>query len=108
MDPDPWIRTSGLRIRGSVPLVYGSGSCSFLQWFSRFNMQTKLCSRLLLTLGTFTSVFKGKKLSGIVEIKIFRNFFCFFMEGTKPDPYRKLQIRIREDRSFMAPNTAKK
>jgi hypothetical protein len=58
-DPDPCIRT----------LDYGSGSCSFRQWL--------FC--LLLTVGTFTLVFKDNKSlrsHKTVEVKVFLNIFA--------------------------------
>ncbi len=54
-----------IRIRGSIPLTYGSGSCSFRQWRSRY--QQVFLLTVLLFEGTFTSVFKDKKSSHKTE-----------------------------------------
>ncbi len=54
-----------IRIRGSVPVTYGSGSCVFRQWQTRCQ-QKKLYFQSFFAYyflkGTFTSVFKDEKL----------------------------------------------
>ncbi len=57
----------------------GSGSCSFHQWLSRFQQKRFFLKVfcLLLTVGTFTSIFKDDKSlrsHKTVEIKVFLNF----------------------------------
>jgi hypothetical protein len=96
--------TFWIRIRGSVPLTYGSGfesgsgswpgSCSFRLWPSRCQQKTffsKFFAYYPLFEGTFSSVFIEKT----VEIKVFLTIFLLYREGsgsgsvqikTYPDP----------------------
>jgi hypothetical protein len=67
-----------------VPLDYGS--CSFHQWLSK-RQQKESFFRLLLTVGTFTSVFKDNKPCGshkTEQIKAFPNYFACWRKV--PDP----------------------
>jgi hypothetical protein len=62
-----WIR---IRIRGSMPLTNGSGSCYFRQWPSRCQQETNFFSQffcLLLFECTFTSLFKDKKSKRVAK-----------------------------------------
>jgi hypothetical protein len=51
-----------IRIRGSVPLTNGSGSCYFREWTSR-RQQNIILFSLLFFEGTFSSFFKDKRHS---------------------------------------------
>ncbi len=79
-----------IRIRGSVPLTYGSGSYFLRKRLTRCQQKKFFSQRfwLLLFEGTFTSVFiakKSKRRHKIVEIMFFSYFFPFFPD---PDPYK--------------------
>ncbi len=98
-----------IRIRGSVPLVNGSGSgcCYFHQWPSR--RQKKISSDffcLLLVQGTFTYFSKRKVIKKsirshkTVEIKI---FLLFLLEGFGSGPATLLKnifYLVCRNRSF--------
>ncbi len=77
-----------IRIRGSMPLTNGSGSCYFRHWPSRCQ-QKLICNTIfsayyLLFEGTFTSFFKDKKSKShkIVGIHVFSYYFCMIIEGS--------------------------
>ncbi len=80
---DPWLLVR-IRIRGFVPLTYGSGSCSFCQWLTRYQQEISFFFKVFLLItvlfeGTSTSVFidkKSKRSHKIVEIKAFLTFFA--------------------------------
>jgi len=114
--PDLFSRVVSIQIRilGSVPLDYGSGSCSFLQWLSKCQQKLSVFKVfcLLLTVGTISSIFKDKviKKSQNCGNQGFSKFLCLMMEGsgiiseqkkiTDPDSdhpknFRILRIRIR-------------
>ena len=84
-----WIRDMlvRIRIRWSMSLTYGSGSCFFRQWLTRCQQKIIFFAKffcLLLFECTFTSVFidkKSKNSQKIVEIKVFL-LFCLVMEGS--------------------------
>jgi hypothetical protein len=89
-------------IRESVTLVYGSGSCSFLQWFSRSKQKVSLIKKffyVFFTVGTFTSVkkIKIKKLIGIQNAVLYKSrlFSMFCMEGSRSVSGRSTNFRIR-------------
>ncbi len=92
---DPW-HLVRIRIRGSVPLIYGSGSCFCRQWLTRCQQKISFFASYFLKVCTFTSVFKEKKSKrshNVMEIKVFPYLFCLLMEGsgslqklTNPDP----------------------
>ncbi len=89
-----WIRVVLIRIRiqirGSVPLVYGSGSGPSL-FFSGFQQATKKCVFplcLLLSVGTFTSVAVLRSPKGI---EIF--FFSCRCDG-------RIRIRTQETEKY--------
>jgi hypothetical protein len=83
-DPDVVIQISILE---SVPLDYGSGSCSF---FGDFQYVKFFC--FLLTKGIFTSFFKVIKKLKTVEITVFPSFLL--VDGRIRNA-QKLRIRIR-------------
>ncbi len=76
MDPDP-----RNRIRGSIPLYYGSGSWPFLQWLlDAYKKYVLFFFFLYLTLGTFTSIliytYSNKLLRSRKTVQGFSNFAC--------------------------------
>jgi hypothetical protein len=91
-----------IRIRGPVPLTYGSGSCLVRQWLTR--SQQKICfffqsdfAYYVLFDGTFTSVFKGKtsirsKNNAVVETKYFLTVLFLLVDG-------RIRIRTNNDGS---------
>ncbi len=82
-----------IRIRGSVPLTYGSGSCFFSLVADKVPTKNKFFFEVFLLLffeGTFTSVFidkKSKRSHRIVEIKVLL-FFFQLVDVSYPDPYK--------------------
>ncbi len=72
-----------IRIRGSMPLTNGYGSFYFHHWPSRWQQKKQMLLKkiycILLSEGTFTSFFKGKKSkrsNKTVEIKVFLTIFA--------------------------------
>jgi hypothetical protein len=97
--PDPWhfygsVTFLRVRICGSVPVDYGSGSWSFFSGFQNANTKKNFFLRVFcLLLVTFTSVFKYEVLK--VWKSRFLLFFCLLIGGsrsgsvqiiTDPDP----------------------
>ncbi len=72
-----------IRIRGSMPLTNGSGSCSFCHWPSRRQQITNLKNKLLFE-GTFTSFCKDKKSKRSQNSmdQCFSYYFCLMIEGS--------------------------
>ncbi len=80
-----------IHFRGSVLLDSGSGSCSFLQWLSRHQQKisffpTWFC--LLLSVGTFTSVFKDNKFIKSHKTVEIKGFLCFLTDGSRSGSYQ--------------------
>ncbi len=76
-----WIR---IRIRGSMPLTNGSGSCYFRHWPSRWQQKTNFLTQFFLLI-TFWSyiyiIFQGlkvKKSHKIEGIKVFLTIFAWW------------------------------
>ncbi len=83
---DPWhFGTVRIRIRGSVPLTYGSGSCFFRQWLTRCQQKIIFFQRFFAYYyqeDTMISVFIDKKTKRShkilqVDFKVFLHFFAF-------------------------------
>ncbi len=80
----------GIRIRGSMPLTNGSGSCYFPHWPSRANKKlffSKFSCFFLFFEGIFTSFFKDKKSKRshkTVGIKVLLTFIAWWYKD--PDP----------------------
>ncbi len=80
-----------IRIRGSMAMTNGSGSCYFRHWPSRFQQKTNFLNKffcLLLLEGTFTPFFKDKKSKTshkTAGIKVFLTIFASWYKD--PDPY---------------------
>ncbi len=80
-----------VRIRGSIPMTNGYGSCYFHQWPSRSQQKIIFFSTfscLLLFEGTFTSFFKDKKSQRSHKIAEINMFFVLFLLDD-------IRIRIR-------------
>ncbi len=76
-----------IRIRGSMPLTNGSGSCYFHHWPSRCQQKLIFLHNffcLLLFEGTFTSFFEDKKSKRHHNSRnqSFSYYFCMIIEGS--------------------------
>ena len=85
-DPDPWIRTLDLD-----PNLYPDPALH-VTVFQETNKKYRKCFCLLLTVGTFTSVFKDSKslrCHKTKQLKLrFLNFFACWWKDPDPDPYK--------------------
>jgi hypothetical protein len=82
--PDILVR---IRIRGSVPLTYGSGSCSFRQGPSSFFAYYFLKEHL----HHFLKI-KSTKLSHNSRNQGFFYYFCLMMEGSRSGRSKNISI----------------
>ncbi len=87
-----------IRIRGSMPLTKGSGSCYFRDWPSRCQQGTNFFRFFCLFLyeGTFTSFFKDKKVkkkSQNSRNQCFAYYICLMIEGSGSRTAKNIRIR---------------
>ncbi len=78
---DVWIRDIlvRIRIRGSVTLTYGSGSCFFRQWLTRCQQKIFFCSNFFLLITA--TCWRSSKIKSQEEVK--KQFFGIWNQSHK-------------------------
>ncbi len=92
-----------IRIRGSMPLTNGSGSCYFRHWPSRCQPKTNFLTQffLLVTSLHYFSKIKSQKESQNGRIQDFSYYFCVMIEGSGGPKNMWIRwIRIRWNTAF--------
>ncbi len=80
-----WIR---IRIRGSMPLTNGSGSCNFCHWPSRCQQKTNFLTQFFLLVTFWRHIYiiikdkKSKRVTKNNRIQGFSYYFCMMIEGS--------------------------
>ncbi len=100
-----WIR---IRIRGSMPLTNGSGSCYFRHWPLRCQQKTNFLSQFFLLITFWGYIYIIFQIKSLKESQNSRNqgfyYFCMMIEGSGSIPLtsgsgsgrpKNMWIRIR-------------